>query len=42
MKKQFEELELKICIMQTDVVRTSAVDDPYNDDYQDPNLQFNQ
>lgn len=42
MKKQYEELILKIYIMQTDVVRTSVIDDPFDDDYQDSNLQFNQ
>ncbi len=42
MKKQYEELILNICMMQTDVVRTSAIDDPFDDDYQDSNLQFNQ
>lgn len=42
MKKQYEDLMLKICIMQEDIVRTSVVDDPFDDDYQDSNIQFNQ
>ncbi len=40
MKKQYEEIVLNICIFQEDIVRTSTIDDPFDDDYQDPNLDF--
>jgi len=40
MKKRYEKLVLSICILEEEIVRTSAFDDPYDDDYQDPNIQF--
>lgn len=40
MKKQYEKIELNICILHEEIVRTSTIDDPYNDDYRDPNIQF--
>ena len=40
MKKQYETIVLKICLLREDIIRTSALDDPYDDDYQDPNIQF--
>jgi len=40
MKKQYEKIALDIYILPEEIVRTSAIDDPYNDDYRDPNIQF--
>lgn len=41
MKKQYEQFVLKICMLEENIVRTSTIDDPYNDEYKDPNIQFN-
>lgn len=41
MKKQYEQFELKICMLEEDIVRTSTINDPYDDGYSDPNIQFN-
>lgn len=38
MKKQYEEIVLNICILKADIVRTSAERDPFDDEYQDPNI----
>lgn len=40
MKKQYEKIALDIYILPEEIVRTSTIDDPYNDDYRDPNIQF--
>lgn len=40
MKKQYEKIVLNICVLHEEIVRTSTIDDPYNDDYRDPNIQF--
>lgn len=42
MKKQYEELIVRICVWQEEIIRTSTIGDPFDDDYQDPNLDFNQ
>ena len=42
MKKQYEEIVLNICILKEDVIRTSALSDPFDDGHQDPNIQFGQ
>jgi hypothetical protein len=38
MKKQYEEIVLNICILKEDVIRTSALSDPFDDEYRDPNI----
>lgn len=40
MKRQYEELLMEIISIQEDVIRTSTGKDPFDDDYQDPNLNF--
>ena len=41
MKKSYEEMVLNICILEEEIVRTSTLDDPFNDDYKDPNIFSN-
>ena len=38
MKKQYEEMLLVVCFLKEDIVRTSAACDPFDDEYQDPNI----
>ena len=38
MKKQYEEMVLAVCVLKEDIVRTSANRDPFDDEYQDPNI----
>lgn len=38
MKKQYEEMLLTVCFLKADIVRTSAERDPFDDEYQDPNI----
>ena len=38
MKKQYEEMLLIVCFLKEDIVRTSADRDPFDDEYQDPNI----
>ena len=40
MKKQYKELELTVFVLEQEIVRTSASGDPFNDGYEDPNLNF--
>ena len=40
MKKQYEELELTVFVLEQEIVRTSAGADPFNDGYEDSNLNF--
>ena len=40
MKKPYEDIVLNICVFNEEIVRTSTLDDPYDDGYQDPNLDF--
>lgn len=40
MKKQYEEMLLTVWFLKADIVRTSAGRDPYEDEYQDPNISF--
>ena len=40
MKRQYEEWLMEIISIQDDVIRTSTGGDPFDDDYQDPNLNF--
>ena len=40
MKRQYEELLIEIISIQDDVIRTSTGGDPFDDSYQDPNLNF--
>ena len=38
MKKQYEEILLIVYFLKEDSVRTSAARDPFDDEYQDPNI----
>ena len=38
--KLHERKEPCFCVFNEDIVRTSTLDDPYDDGYQDPNLDF--
>ena len=38
MKKQYEEMLLTVCFLKADIVRMSAERDPFDDEYQDPNI----
>ena len=38
MKKQYDEMVLSIYFLKEDIVRTSAIRDPFDDEYQDPNI----
>ena len=40
MKRQYAELLMEIISIQKDVIRMSAESDPFDDSYQDPNLNF--
>ena len=40
MKKQYEELQLTVFVLEQEIVRTSTSEDPFNDGYKDPNLNF--
>ena len=40
MKKQYEEFELTVFVLEQEIVRTSTGGDPFNDGYEDPNLNF--
>lgn len=40
MKRQYEEWLMEIISIQGDVIRMSTGDDPFDDSYQDPNLNF--
>jgi len=40
MKRQYEELLMEIISIQEDTIRTSMGSDPFDDSYQDPNLNF--
>ena len=40
MKNNYEELILTVLTMNNEIVRTSAEKDPFEDEYQDPNLGF--
>lgn len=40
MKRQYEELLMELISIQEDVIRTSTGNDPFDDSYQDPNLNF--
>ena len=38
MEKRYEEPLLTILLLEEEIVRTSTGKDPFDDDYQDPNL----
>ena len=40
MKKQYEKILIQILFLDDDIVRTSSLDDPFDDSYQDPNLDY--
>ena len=40
MKRQYEEWLMEIISIQDDVIRTSTGGDPFDDSYQDPNLNL--
>ena len=40
MDKIYKELQIEIINLQSDVIRTSAFSDPFDDGYNDPNLDF--
>ena len=40
MKKQYEKILIQILFLDDDIVRTSSLDDPFDDSYKDPNLDY--
>ena len=40
MKNNYEELVVMVLVFKDELVRVSAERDPFDDDYQDPNLNF--
>ena len=40
MKNSYEELVVSVLVLKDEFVRASAEKDPFDDDYQDPNLGF--
>ncbi len=40
MNKTYEKLNIVIRFLEEEIVRTSMVDDAYDDDYRDPNIDF--
>ena len=40
MKKQYEKILLNVCVLEEDIVRTSTLDDPFDDGYKDPNIDL--
>ncbi len=40
MSKDYEKPRITVLFLQDEIVRTSMVNDEYDDGYQDPNIQF--
>lgn len=40
MNKQYETIQITILYMQDEIVRMSMGSDAFDDDYQDPNINF--
>ena len=40
MKKQYDKILIQIFFLDEDIVRTSSLDDPFDDSYKDPNLDY--